>query len=71
MPAELDRLLCAEAELICPLVIGDVIKLDNGKLGKITEINHYSPHNTKWAWDFWSEEYVRFNKNWRNELSIH
>lgn len=27
--------------------------------------------NSKWIWNFWSDEYVRFNKIWSNELTIH
>jgi hypothetical protein len=29
-----------------------------------------APGNVKWTWNFWPEEYVRFNKIWSNELTI-
>jgi hypothetical protein len=30
-----------------------------------------SSNDVKWIWNFWPDEYVRFNKIWSNELTIH
>lgn len=39
---KLEELLIAEAVRLCPFSIGDIITLDNGKLGKITTIKYKS-----------------------------
>jgi hypothetical protein len=39
---KLDKLLNKEAERLCPFSINDIITLENGKRGIITEINYYS-----------------------------
>lgn len=42
MRDRLDELLNKEAEIICPFKKGEIIILDNGKKGKITDINYLS-----------------------------
>lgn len=42
MRDRLDELLNKEAEKICPFKKGEIIILDNGKKGKITDINYLS-----------------------------
>jgi uncharacterized protein YkvS len=39
---ELDELLKAQAKNVCPFKIGDIVTLENGKKGKIEEINYHS-----------------------------
>jgi len=39
---QLEDLLIAEAIRLCPFSIGDIITLDNGKLGQITKIKYLS-----------------------------
>lgn len=39
---QLEDLLIAEATRLCPFSIGDIITLDNGKLGQITTIKYLS-----------------------------
>ena len=43
---QLDKLLNEQAKNICPFKIGDVIILENGKRGKIEEINYHSLNYT-------------------------
>ncbi|MEE4000986.1 hypothetical protein V1T75_11625 [Tenacibaculum sp. FZY0031] len=63
---ELDELLILQAEKICPFKIGDIITLENGKKGKITEINYHSLD-----YDFYeNEDENEFYSKFLNKLDV-
>jgi len=68
---KLDDLLNKEAIRICPFSIGDVIELENGKLGKIQRISYYSlDYPFSIQYDFPDMPQLEFDINYRFAYEI-
>ena len=63
---ELDELLNEQAKNICPFKIGDIIILENGKKGKIEQINYHSLNYSFYE----NEDEDDFYSSFTNKLEV-